>query len=170
MSFNELREWANSHPVVFIVPLVLLIVLAIYAGVRKSGGPTPVSYDVKRYFYDEDTDTKVIRTDKDVAPLMGAKGHASVVRAIYMGVQGKPEETLVYLMKYTDEAKASLDEELRRKGYLDSLVIMGHEGGSLVRKPEPGSAWVSGTSAEGYAIINSYRAAHPGEVVRLCDP
>lgn len=130
----------------------------------------PVAYDVKLYFFDEDTGETVIHTDKDVPPLIGAKGRASVMRAIYMTPGDGAEKSLAYLLKYTDEAKAALDETVRKKGFLDALTVRGFEGGCLLRKPAANSPWVSVSSGEGQAIMDSFQAAHKNTRVRFANP
>jgi hypothetical protein len=169
MSFDDVRQWANNHPVACAAPILLVIVVAIYAGVHRSGGPTPVAYDLKLYYYDEDSGETVIRTDKDIPPLLNAQGKRSLVRATYMTAGDSSQKTLVYLMKYTDEAKAALDEEVRKKGFLDALTARGYEGGCLIRKPAPGSPWVPASSAEGLAIVNSFQLENKTPV-HFCNP
>ena len=170
MSFDAVRQWAYNHPIPCVTPMVLLVVLAVVAGFRASRGPVPVAYDLKLYFFDEDTGETVLRTDKDIPPLIGAKGQPSVVRAIYMAPEGAKEKTLVYLIKYTDEAKAALDEAVRKNGFLDGLTARGYERGCLVRKPAPDSPWMPTASEEGQALMNSFQAEHRNVRVRFANP
>ena len=142
---------------------------ATYSGFASLRGPQPVAFDVKLYFLDEDTGQVIVGTERDVPPLVGKNGKASVVQAIYMTADDERGKTLVYLQKYTDKAKAVLDEQTRSKGRMDPWAAIAQTAELLVRKPEPGAPWVKATSPEGQVVINSFQAP-PNARVRYCNP
>lgn len=169
-SRRSLRGYIGSRYIrVLILPLLALCGWAVYASYHSTYGSKFPDFRNKVYFLDEETQEVIIKTDADIPPLLGRAGKPTVVQAIYQTTTNCRDKTLVYLLKYTDEAKAAIDEKERKLDRFRYSILIDYANQVLVRRPEPGSPWVPYTSAEGMAIMNSLpRPANTA--VKSCNP
>ena len=102
-------------------------------------------------FFDEDTSQPVVRSIREVPPLIGKRGNPSVFRAYYFGDEPTGGHTgkLAYLEKYSEEGKKEMERLLDGKNTgPPNIPPMAH----LVRRPQAGASWVDYNSPEGCLI------------------
>ena len=167
---RSLREHLNSGYLRFLIlPLLALCGWAVYASYHATSGSQIPDFRNKVFFLDVESNEVIIKTDADIPPLLSRSGKPTVVQAIYQTTTTCKDKTLVYLLKYTDEAKAAIDEKESKLGRFRYSILIEYTNDVLVRRPEPDSPWVSGNSPEGVAIMNSL--PHPANVdARCCNP
>lgn len=132
-------------------------VAAIVLFVEIRSQRMPANAEIVRNFYvDEETLEPSRHTAFEVPPLPGKDGRATIVMAVYWGFDGVAEPKLGYLKKYTPEAKARLDEDVKaHKGEPSPELWIAVYPDLLVRRPESGSKWVGVLTDEGQAIIKT---------------
>lgn len=139
------REFLSRNPTVAIALTLAMVAGAIYYGVTESRAKTTATCS----FYDEATGEGVERSIREVPPLIGKGGQPTVMRAGYRS-DAAGVRRLVYLEKYSDEAKSEVERHLRGEAAGPPNIP---PDGHLVRRPEPGSPWVPISSRQGREIV-----------------
>jgi hypothetical protein len=147
---QRLREQINRHPVKTSLVLIAIVGSLIYFTLRNPRVRTPDGD-----FIDETTGQTYVMPISAIPPLPGKDGNLTVVRAYYSGPSGDQPRTLLYLQKYSPEAKATL-EQFEKGNQLGEPQFTDPHTSVWVCKPEPGSQWVLLDTPEGRAIAPDF--------------
>ena len=142
-----LRKWIEEHRGVTAAVVVVVTALAIAYAIKNARPHDEATFD----FIDEETGKPSVHSISEVPPLIGAGGKPTVVRAIYSGGQNSSGRKLLYLEKYSDEAKAYM-EEYHRSGAHGPPAVPHPDKAVWVRLPGSGSSWVPRDSEAGQKI------------------
>lgn len=171
---NTMQE--NSMVVSVVMGILLLcgvMLIGYEAGwfTHKPRGPSGV------YFIDEETDEVTVQPATEIAPLKGSGGKMTVVNVVYYTCTTCAARKPAYYMKYTDEAKAYIEQHRNdppppgdRPKPLDLVMAQLRQTGQLVRLPERGSPWVLMVSPEGLQIQSRAQQNCPGSAYHVCVP
>lgn len=139
-----------------------VLLLATIGLAWNSAGPareTPPT--ARQFFYDEKTGEESVRDSADLAPLANANGEECIVQAVYMTNDGGKTKTLMYLMKYTPEAKALMKKiQANSRLRLSSDEYTTLTKGTLYRLPAKDSPWLP--EDEAAAIVSRRLPASQG--------
>ncbi|HSU67348.1 MAG TPA: hypothetical protein VLJ39_10780 [Tepidisphaeraceae bacterium] len=142
-----IRKWIEEHRGITTAVVLIVVLAAILYAIRHARPHDEATFD----FIDEETGKPSAHSISEIPPLIGPGGNPSVVRAIYAGSQGSSNRKLLYLEKYSDEAKAYM-EEYHRSGAHGPPNVPHPDEAVWVRLPDPGSKWVPRDSEQGKAI------------------
>jgi hypothetical protein len=147
-----MREFFNRYGVAVVV-VVLLIAGAVYWFYGR-GAPEAEASGVKAFYIDEETGEESVRPVTDVPPLAGKGGKDTVVVAAKYSCDGGKTSQVGYLMKYTPEGKAAL-EEVYKAGKDESSININMMQQVLVRLPGKDGQWVFKQSDMGMRITDA---------------
>lgn len=146
----SLRETLNRNPAlaggVAVAAVVLLGIVVWRRVIIRPPDKNPVA---QNYFTVDDGKT-FFTDDAKLVPPFTKDGQEAVRAFVYQTQGGSPE--VVYLMKYTPEAKQALESATTEKDRGTALMkFAGGVGATLVKKPLEGD-WVDGVSDQGRAV------------------
>jgi hypothetical protein len=150
MGLMNLREkLIGSKKAGVAVVAVILVVCGFVVWTTNRGPVGEEAPKHKMFFVDEETGEEAVQLAADLPPVMGKNGKETLVQGVYMSGDGGQTRQLVFLMKYSPEAKAVMKKIYANTRYLPSdseRQIM--EQGTFYRLPDKNSPWVSGGDAE----------------------
>ena len=153
MNFAGLKEKLSSNKgrtLLGAAMVVLIIACITHVALFLRPEKSPANSGI--YFADEETGEFSVQSLTAIPPLNNAAGRPTLVRACLYSTDGGKTKTVAYYAKYSDEAKAMMEASAGDPSkYSTRLFQTGH----LVRKPEPGSPWVSADSDAGRRILSS---------------
>lgn len=163
----SIREKINRHAKVVSAAAVVAFLAATAVFLFYDRHPPRTMANTKAYFIDEETGEEMSRLVGDVPPLAGKSGKPTVVRAVYIQCDDCKAKTLVYLFKYTPEAKQKLEEAQKAaKGeFLQAEAVreMGVDQGMWVRAPQKGSEWHEVSSDEAKKLLSEIQCPNGKE-------
>jgi len=168
----------KKYPMSGVMIAMWTIALAIIIPVlRLSGGPGTLSDD-RVWYYDLGSSELVVGHVDWIPPVPAPsraliEGEQALVRAMFYacGSCTTNEPTLLYLQKYSPEAReklASVNGDALKLTIADRMTV---ENGRLVRRPND-RTWYSASSDEGRSILNAHRTLCPPgpDRSRVCNP
>jgi len=170
MLVESIRNFTRLHPKIAAgLGLVPLLVAGMIL-TRDMSGPASVAAPVADYV-DEETGELSQRSTAELPPLLGKSGRPTVVRAVFLTASTVDACFPAYYEKYTDEMKAKIKGMKSGPGPGIRPAYEMVRAGTLVRKPSPGSSWVSATSTEGNALLKKIYQPDPTKPpLKLCTP
>jgi hypothetical protein len=163
-----LGEMVNKNPVVGVVIAVVVLGIAGVILMRTMGGDGPGPIE-ERYYYDLSSG-ELFANDSVPAPIATESGSQAVWAHVFScgSCDDASQRQVVYLQKFTDEAKREKDKPLTQQ---DSDLIMAGDRIALPPKTAGGEiTWVRSDSMEAMRITESPMNLCPGGLPKHCQP
>jgi len=162
---ERIRNALNQNRIVGSAALVLVILAMLMYTVWSLGyfgrhASRDAATPTKAFFMDEETGEISVHPANEIPPLLGKSGKPTVVRAFFFTASTNAARKMVFLQRYSLEAKQAMDAShngQRLSPEEMSLVVRGPQ----VRAPEPNSPWHDLATLEGQAIVNSVSDLDP---------
>ncbi len=158
---GNLRDTINRNSAVVSIVAVVVIIVVVALSIRKfMGGGAASGVASTEYFWDTSNHTLHVRSAAHYPPLIGSTGKPTMVLAYYYTCTNCGDKKIVYLMKYSPQAKAALEKmkqggppgQQGGMGPMAYMAIMQQPDSMLVRSPAKGSPWVPENSQAGIQV------------------